>query len=122
MALKSYKDLKVWQTSMALNGEVYKLAKSLPESEIEISKQIRESAMYVAARIAEAQESYDVSADECFECLSSAHSHLMEVEMQLQIGLIIGYFKDSDTKTALNFCREIGTVLVSMMEELEDDD
>lgn len=122
MSVKNYQDLKIWQKAMALAVEIYKLTKILPESEVDFSNQIRESAVYVPSRIAEAHEIFEISDEECFECLSSAHSNLKEVETQLQLGLMTGWFNDRDAKTALSFCREISEDLISMVEELADDD
>ena len=122
MAVKSYKDLEIWQKAMNLTVEIYKLTTPLLESELDFSKQIRESATYIPARIAEAHEIFEISDDECFDCLSSAHSYLLEVETQLQLGLMTGCFNGGDTKTALSFCREISEDLISMMEEFGDDD
>jgi len=52
--IKTYKELKVWQKSIELVDEVYKIAKQLPKLELYIlSSQMIRSAISIPANIAE---------------------------------------------------------------------
>ncbi len=52
--VKNYRDLIVWQKSMGLVTEIYKLVKYLPKEELYVlSSQLRRSAISVPSNIAE---------------------------------------------------------------------
>mgnify|MGYP003315047321 CR=1 FL=1 len=56
MDIKSYRDMIVWQKSMDLAIEIYKLVKLLPKEEIyALSDQMRRAAVSVPSNIAEGQ-------------------------------------------------------------------
>jgi len=53
-AIKSYRDLRVWQEAMSLAENCYRLTKGFPREELfGLTSQIRRSAVSVAANIAE---------------------------------------------------------------------
>ena len=57
MAVLSFKELIVWQKSMDLTIEIYKLAKKLPKEELySLSDQMRRAAVSIPSNIAEGQE------------------------------------------------------------------
>lgn len=54
MPLRSYKELKVWQKSIDLVDDVYRLTRDFPKSETYgLSSQMQRAAVSVAANIAE---------------------------------------------------------------------
>lgn len=54
--IKSYQDLLVWQKSMDMVFEVYRLVKALPKEELyTLSSQIRRAVVSVPSNIAEGQ-------------------------------------------------------------------
>ena len=56
MSIQSYKDLKVWQKSMSLVIEIYRLVKLLPKEETyALSDQMRRAVVSVPSNIAEGQ-------------------------------------------------------------------
>ena len=121
MSNQIYKNLVVWQQAMDLAVETYRLIKFLPESEKNtLSDQMRRTSIDIPAKIAEGHEV--VYEEDCAECLSLAHSSQCELEMQIILCIRLGYFSDYEAKAALNLCREISKKLVSIMEELEDDE
>lgn len=57
MSIRNFKDLIVWQKSMDLVVEVYKLVKLLPNDEVYgLSSQMRRSAVSIPSNIAEGQK------------------------------------------------------------------
>ena len=55
--VKSYMDLLVWQKSMSLVFEVYRVIRNLPKEELyALSSQIRRSAVSIPSNIAEGQQ------------------------------------------------------------------
>ena len=121
MALKSYKELKVWQKAMDLTVEIYRLVKLLPKSEIYVlSDQMRRAAISIPSNIAEGQGRSSVK--EYAKFLSFARGSQTELETQLQICLRLDYFSEKDAEIALNLCEEISKMLVVMMKKLADKD
>ena len=56
-SIKSYRDLNVWQKSIDLVEEIYKLSQEFPREELYgLTSQLRRSAVSVPSNIAEGQE------------------------------------------------------------------
>ena len=56
-SIKSYRDLKVWQKSIDLVEEIYKVTKDFPREELYgLTNQLRRSMVSVPSNIAEGQE------------------------------------------------------------------
>lgn len=52
--IRDFKDLEVWRTARSLRGEIYRLARSLPDCEkFGLASQLRRAATSVTANIAE---------------------------------------------------------------------
>jgi S23 ribosomal protein. len=81
MSLKSYKELKVWQKSMDLVEEIYKISKNLPKSEIfGLCSQMQRAAVSIPSNIAEGSKR---SYKEYLQSLGIAHGSAAELETQL---------------------------------------
>ena len=82
--LKSYKDLLVWQKSMTLVKDIYRLTRSFPQDErFGLVSQLRRAAVSVPSNIAEGQSRH--TSGEFVQFLSHAEGSLSELETQILI-------------------------------------
>ena len=119
MAFSNYKDLTVWQKSMDLTEEIYRLVKKLPKEETyALSDQMRRAVVSIPSNIAEGQGRE--SGNEFRNFLSFANGSLSELETQLLICVRLGYLSDADIKTALSLSNEIDRMLSALILRLKN--
>lgn len=118
MAVKSYKELIVWQKSMDMVVEVYKLVNKLPNEELySLSSQIRRAAVSVPSNIAEGQKRN--STKEFAQFLSFAKVSNAELQTQLLICTRLGFMTENDIKTAYDLTVEIDRMLNKIISTLK---
>jgi four helix bundle protein len=105
----TYRDLRVWQESVALAKEVYFITKTFPKEEIfGLTSQMRRAAVSVPSNIAEGQ--CRNSSKEFLKFLSYSSGSLGELDTQLEISLQLGFLhetqKESLDERMLN-CRKM---------------
>lgn len=84
MAVKSYRDPRVWQDTMDLVEHTYRWTKSFPEHELyALTSQVRRAAVSIPSNIAEGHTRRHTR--EFLQFLAIAQASLAEVETQLQI-------------------------------------
>ena len=84
MRLRNHKDLKVWEKSIDLAEEIYKITKNFPKEELYgITSQIRRAAVSISANIAEGAARN--SNKEFIQFLYIALGSLSELETELII-------------------------------------
>ena len=117
MAVDNYKDLIVWQKSMELVAEVYKLIKLLPKEELyALSSQMRRSAISIPSNIAEGKQR--ATSKDYSRFLSIAKGSVAELETQLLICIKLEYFTESQIESSLALCDEIQKMLYVMSDKL----
>ena len=117
MSVQSYRDLIVWQKSIALTKEIYSLVKCLPREETyALSDQMRRAAVSIPSNIAEGQAR--AGTKEFVQFLSIAAGSKAELQTQLLICVGIGHLLESDIKTAIDLSEEIGKMLSSLIQKL----
>jgi four helix bundle protein len=90
MALKSYRDLRVWQLAIELVKEVYQVTRSFPrEEKFGLTSQIQRAAVSIPSNIAEGHARE--SENDFHRFLSIAQGSLCELETQLIIGRQLNY-------------------------------
>ena len=90
MALRSYRDLRVWQEGMVLVQVVYGLTKSFPSQEVYgLCSQLQRSIVSVPSNIAEGYGRQHRR--EYLQHLSVAQGSLAEVDTQIEIAARLGY-------------------------------
>ena len=115
--VKSYKDLIVWQKSMDLVIEIYKLVKKLPKEETySLSDQMRRAVVSIPSNIAEGYTRK--STNEYLNFLSIANGSRTELETQLLICERINYLSEADTEKAFVLIDEIGAIIYHIMTKL----
>ena len=113
MAWSSYKDLIVWQKSMALTGDIYKITEKLPKSETYgLTDQLRRAAVSVPSNIAEGHGRK--TSKDFLHFLSIANGSCMEMETQLLICVQLKMLSNEDIKDLLTDINEISRMLTSL--------
>lgn len=113
----SYRDLIVWQKSIALTKIIYSMTNSFPKSETYgLSNQLRRAAVSVPSNIAEGQARQ--STVEFRRFLSIAMGSLAEVDTQLVIAHELGYISAHQLSTTESSVTEIRKMLHSLMKHL----
>jgi four helix bundle protein len=119
MANSSYKDLIVWQKSMDLTTEVYKLVKLLPREELYgLSDQMRRAAVSIPSNIAEGQDRRSGKDFKSF--LSIARGSKAELETQIEVCVRVGYLKEAEVEKALSLLAEIGRMTTALINNLKE--
>jgi four helix bundle protein len=113
--VKSHKDLKVWQESMDLVIQIYKLAENFPKHEVYgLSSQIRRAAVSIPSNIAEGAGRK--GENEFTRFLYIALGSLSELETQLEISHRLGYIKDIEViNNSIYFIRNMLANLIKSL-------
>jgi len=93
--IRSYRDLIVWQKSMELVVDVYRVSKLLPKDErFGLIPQLRRSAVSVPSNIAEGYGRN--SSKDYIRFLQISRGSLFELQTQLEICLSLGYISNEE--------------------------
>lgn len=112
--MKDHKDLIVWQKSMLLVIEIYKLVRFLPKEETYgLSDQMRRAAVSIPSNISEGNSRE--SQKEFLHFLSIAQGSNAELETQLLICQQLGLIQSEKLKTAFSLNEEISKMLRSLI-------
>ena len=117
--ISSYRDLHVWQRSVELVEEIYKLSALFPADErFGLTSQIRRAAVSVPSNIAEgygrrrrAQYQHQIDI---------ANGSLAEVETQLIIAGRLGFIEKEQAHSAWSLLQETGKMLTGLIRSLEN--
>ena len=114
MAWKHYSEMIVWQKSMDLVEEVYRLVKLLPaEERYALSDQIRRAVVSIPANIAEGESRKTDKEFKYF--LSIAKGSVSEVETLLLVCMRIKYLTVEQTNEGLLLCQEVRKMLTKLI-------
>ena len=117
--MNSYKELNVWQKSMDAVKQVYSLVKFLPKEEIyALSDQMRRAAISIPSNIAEGYGRN--SRNDYVRFLNIARGSKYELETQIQICIMLGYFTAETAESTLVALDEIGKMLNALIKKLTD--
>ena len=95
MELKTHKDLDVWQESMRLAREVYRVTATFPKEELYgLVSQMRRAAVSVPSNIAEGAAR--ASTKEFAQFLYTASGSLSELETQLLLAKELGWITEGE--------------------------
>jgi|SRR5579863_503798 len=113
-----FRDLVVWQKSMQLAVEVYKLTKDFPREEIySLTSQIRRSAVSIPSNIAEGQGR--LNAKESRHFLGIARGSIYELQTQLELAQSLGFASSNQIESASKLSQEIGRMLYRLVGSLQ---
>ena len=117
MTVRTYRDLRVWQTGMDLVVGVYDLTRALPKSEIYgLSSQLQRAAVSVPANIAEGHTRNYLR--EYLQFLSVARSSLAEVATYLELIERLSYAPTERTLPLLDLTSSLNRQLLALRDSL----
>lgn len=117
MTVRSYKALIVWQKSIDLIDDVYRLCRAFPKSETYgLCSQLQRAAVSVAANIAEG--SGRDSTKEFIHHLAYSLGSLAEVETYLVVSIRLEYSTKATVAKLDSKCDEIGKMIRSLQKAL----
>ncbi|MEM6360150.1 MAG: four helix bundle protein [Bacteroidota bacterium] len=112
-----YQDLQVWEKSMDLTTGIYKLTgKLIQKEQFGLVSKINRCAVSIASNIAEGGGRN--TSGEFNQFFSIASGSLFELETQLLISVRVGYFKISETISAIYLIKEIHKMLIGLKKKL----
>jgi four helix bundle protein len=116
-AIRSYRDLIVWQRAMALAEEVYRVTRAFPKEEIYgLTSQMRRAAVSIPSNIAEGQGRQ--GRGELLQFLSVARGSLAELGTQLTRATRLGFVPAESDQTLNNLLAEVGRLLNALRNTL----
>lgn len=118
MGVQNFRELTVWQRSMQLTVEIYKLTSLFPkEEQYALTNQIRRATVSIPSNIAEGQARQSTA--EFLKFLSIASGSLAEVETQMELAIMLNYLTQQDTMFACQLCNEIRRMLAGLKSTLK---
>lgn len=119
MHYAGYQDLQVWQKSIQLVIEVYRLVKLLPASELyALSSQMRRAAVSIPSNIAEGQQRKTTR--EFLYFLSIAKGSVAELQTHFVICNELGFFDAQQSDNAMKLTFEILKMLNALSVSIEN--
>lgn len=116
-AINSYRDLLVWQRSMSLVTEVYKITQSFPSSELyALTSQIRRSAVSIPSNIAEGYGRNSTADYKRF--LQIAVGSLFELQTQIEIAFNLNYVSKDIFDEIFEKAKELDRMLLSLIKKI----
>lgn len=117
-SIKSYKDLIVWQKSMDLAVETYKLTRSFPKEEIYgLTSQVRRAAYSISLNIA---EGYGRNTTKSYiNSLYIAEGSLRELESGLILGTRLDFLHDKECQKVNSLIIEESKMFNALINSLE---
>ena len=118
MGSQSYKDLQVWQKSIAVCTQVYKVCERFPRSELYgLSDQMKRAAVSVPSNIAEGQARQHLG--EFLQFLSVANASLAELDTQRIIATSLNFIDADDSNRLDQDITEIRKMLYVLRASLK---
>jgi four helix bundle protein len=114
---QSFKDLIVWQRSIELTVDVYKLTSKFPDSEcFGLTNQMRRASVSIASNIA---EGYGRSTKgEYILFLGHARGSCSELETQIVIAKKLGYGSPLNLESTESLCNDVGRLLGALIKSI----
>ena len=115
--IQTYRDLLVWQKSMDLVVEIYRLVKFLPQEErFGLASQMRRAVVSIPANIAEGHGR--LHRGDYIHHLSMARGSLTETETHLLIAIRLGYLQKEGAEETWRLLQEVGRLLNGLIRAL----
>jgi four helix bundle protein len=117
--VKSFRDLRVWQTAMEIVPAVYRLVRPLPQEErFALGDQIRRAAVSIPSNIAEGHARRYTK--EYLQHLSIARGSLAELHTLLLLAEKLGYLQPQQVNPVENALQDLRMPLAGLMARLEE--
>ncbi|HEY3415393.1 MAG TPA: four helix bundle protein [Armatimonadota bacterium] len=119
MAVKSYRDLEVWQKSMDLTVDCYRITGQFPKSETYgLASQLQRAAVSIPSNIAEGATRQHTT--EFIQFLSVASASLAELETQIEIASRLEYVDSKKAQAIFERTKELGRMLSGLIRVLRE--
>lgn len=116
--IKTFRDLIVWQKSMSLVTELYRLSTAFPKEEVYgLTSQMRRCAVSIPSNIAEGFGRQSTS--DYVRFLNIASGSLYELQTQIEISHNLGYVGKDAFDAIYEDTREIERMLSSLIRSLK---
>lgn len=116
-AIRSYRQLIVWQKAMALARDVYRTSAKLPIRErYGLTQQVRRSVVSVPSNIAEGHGR--MSSGDYVRFLAIARGSLHETETLLLLSVDLRFLDPGEVATAMGLIRECSRMLAALIRKL----
>jgi four helix bundle protein len=116
--ISSYRDLWVWQDSLALAEFCYRVTRSFPREEMfGLTSQVRRSAASIPANIAEGHGRENTRS--FIQFLRISQGSLKELETHLMLAERLGLLSKLDLAAAMDQCDAVGRMLRSLIRSLQ---
>ena len=113
----SFKKLLVWQKSVALASQIYRVTADFPQAErFGLSSQMQRASVSIASNIAEG--SGRASKKEFIQFLHIAQGSACELETQLEVALSVGFLTEGSHQKLTDLVIEIKMMLTSLARSL----
>jgi four helix bundle protein len=115
----SFKELVVWQRSVHLTAEIYRLNASFPPSErFGLTNQVRRASVSIASNIA---EGYGRSTKgEYLQFLGYARVPICELQTQLIIATTLGFCSNKEAEPVERLSAGVNRMLIALMKKLKE--
>ncbi len=118
MALKNYRELKVWQKAYQLTLEIYRITTNFPSSEqFSLVQQLRRSAVSIVSNIGEGYGRRNLGEYAYF--ISLAYSSCAELETQILLSKDLKFVLETDFELVFGLQQEVSKMLYRLLEALE---
>jgi four helix bundle protein len=115
---RTYRDLVVWQKSMELVSEIYRVTSNFPKTEIYgITSQMRRAAVSIPSNLAEGQARYYPG--DFLRFIGHARGSLVELETQIMISTDLGYCPQELRDHLLDRTAHIGALINRLYSAVE---
>ncbi|MCF8423954.1 MAG: four helix bundle protein [Bacteroidia bacterium] len=116
--MNSYRNLIVWQKSVALVTDIYTLTKSFPQEEkFGIVSQLNRASVSIPSNIAEGWGRE--SSKNYLQFLRISRGSLMETETLLEISKNLNYINDSEFKVISDNIEEVSKILQGLIKSIQ---
>ena len=116
--MKTYRDLLVWQKSMAFVTNIYQVIKIFPKEEVYgLTSQIRRCAISIPSNISEGYGRN--STNDYIRFLQISMGSIFEIQTQLEIAKNLGYLNQTKFLEIYDMSREIERMLSSLINKLK---
>ena len=114
---QSYRDLVVWQKSIELAKQLYRVTSQFPsEEKFGLISQMRRAAVSVPSNIAEGQARNTTG--EFIQFISHAEGSTAELDTQLFLSVELGFVKETDALSLFTLIGEIRRMLNGLRRSL----
>ena len=115
--ISDFRDLIVWQRSLDLIAEIYRISEPFPEAErFGITLQVRKAAVSISSNIAEGSGRTTLKDRRNF--YGTSRGSLKEVDSLLLVSQRLGFVAPSRCERAFGYGAEIGRMLTRMRQNM----